>query len=348
MTSILAKKTIIFLLAVITSAIVMEGILRLTDPIDYDSIVVDAKTGLLTYRPGYSFSFSSACFSNRVEVNKQGFHSKDFSLTKPKNVFRIVVLGNSLMEALHVPVDKTFSSVLEQSLNAHSNRRYRYEVIPIAFSGNATYKNLLYLEAYGLAYQPDLIIDMIGDGAGVTEEESSDQAGGYIHNGQVILRLPPVPVPTLRTKLTKLSRKSKLIRNLYRAFEVAASSFRDLRPAPMTAQFSSDSFESPDLIIESALFDKMSQIAEDNHARLLLLSSLKPGNASAERVRTLLTGLSKQSSVAYLDIFSDLANRQTQDHLPQVFSCDGHWNAHGHETSAQIVAQWLIQSSLLK
>src|SRR5664279_5650272 len=51
-----------------------------------------------------------------VQINSRGFRDRERSYDKPVNTVRIAVLGNSWTEAMQVPLDKTFTSLLERKL----------------------------------------------------------------------------------------------------------------------------------------------------------------------------------------------------------------------------------------
>ena len=91
-----------------------------------------------------------------VKMNSHGFRDRERSYEKGKDVFRIVVLGDSIIEALQVPLEQAFTDVLERMLNSESDKRF--EVINLGVSGFGTGQEYLTLKYYGLNYQPDLII----------------------------------------------------------------------------------------------------------------------------------------------------------------------------------------------
>ena len=53
-----------------------------------------------------------------VRINSHGFHDREWPYDKRANTVRIAVLGNSWTEALQVPVEKNYTAILEQKLNA--------------------------------------------------------------------------------------------------------------------------------------------------------------------------------------------------------------------------------------
>ena len=91
-----------------------------------------------------------------VKMNSHGFRDRERSYEKGKDVFRIVVLGDSIIEAVQVPLEQTFIDVFERMLNSESDKRF--EVINLGVSGFGTGQEYLTLKYYGLNYQPDLII----------------------------------------------------------------------------------------------------------------------------------------------------------------------------------------------
>lgn len=91
-----------------------------------------------------------------VKMNSHGFRDRERDYEKGKDVFRIAVLGDSVIEALQLPLEKAFTSVLERNLNSESDKRF--EVINLGIAGFGTAQEYLMLKHYGLKYQPDLVI----------------------------------------------------------------------------------------------------------------------------------------------------------------------------------------------
>ncbi len=118
----------------------------------------DVETGLRTFPPNASIQFREACLTNTIVTNSLGFHAREYPIEKPAGVYRIVIVGDSFVEADQVTVDKTYPALLEAKLNARKDGK-KYQVIALGVSGNASYANLQYLKTYGLQFKPDLIID---------------------------------------------------------------------------------------------------------------------------------------------------------------------------------------------
>src|SRR4030081_1323031 len=51
-----------------------------------------------------------------VRINSDGLRDREHAKPKPADTVRIAVLGDSFSEAMHVPIEQTFWSLLEQQL----------------------------------------------------------------------------------------------------------------------------------------------------------------------------------------------------------------------------------------
>src|SRR6267154_1898539 len=82
-----------------------------------------------------------------VRINSDGLRDREHAKSKPADTVRIAVLGDSFTEAMHVPMEQTFCSVLERKLqecNAFPGKKV--EVINFGVSGYGTGQELLTLQ----------------------------------------------------------------------------------------------------------------------------------------------------------------------------------------------------------
>lgn len=111
-----------------------------------------------TLRPGSSGVVSTET-RQFVRINSHGFHDEERSYKKPANTFRIAVLGNSWTEALQVPLEKAYTSVLHQKLNetlCFGDKRV--EVLNFGVAGYSTAQEFLALQQEVWKYHPDLVL----------------------------------------------------------------------------------------------------------------------------------------------------------------------------------------------
>ncbi|MGB7846170.1 MAG: SGNH/GDSL hydrolase family protein [Candidatus Acidiferrum sp.] len=109
-------------------------------------------------RPGVSGVLAG---ENRefIRINSHGFRDQERTYDKPANSVRIAVLGNSWTEALQVPLDKTFCSVLERKLTERScYSSERVEVLNFGVAGYSTAQELLTVQQEIWKYHPDVIL----------------------------------------------------------------------------------------------------------------------------------------------------------------------------------------------
>ena len=110
--------------------------------------------GLVIHPPGLTTYLTE--FKQEVRFNAMGMRDKDHAKAKPPNTARILVLGDSFMEALQVAFEDSFPSLLE--LGLRDRLQENVEVINCAVSGWGQDDQLAYLTEIGRAFEPDLIL----------------------------------------------------------------------------------------------------------------------------------------------------------------------------------------------
>lgn len=96
-------------------------------------------------------------FDQTVTTNGAGFHDVEHTVEKPEGVYRIVVVGDSVIEGLQVAVEDGFTQQCERMLNEQIAARH-VEVINLGISGSGPAQYYRRLEKKGLPYKPDLIV----------------------------------------------------------------------------------------------------------------------------------------------------------------------------------------------
>lgn len=145
--------------------LLLEGLTRLLDlaaPAEPTGNFwrIDPQTGW-SLQPGAAGRWFNPAFEYDVPVaiNSQGLRDVERTgYDKPEGVFRILLLGDSYVEGLRVPLEQTFGKTLEAALNASAPAGLRYEVINAGVSGWGTDQQLLWLRDEGANYRPDLVL----------------------------------------------------------------------------------------------------------------------------------------------------------------------------------------------
>jgi len=91
-----------------------------------------------------------------IHVNGEGLRDVEHALEKPAATRRVLVVGDSFIEALHVPVEETLGRHLEKQLNAKGEQRF--EVISAGVSGYGTAAEVLFFESDLRRYEADLVV----------------------------------------------------------------------------------------------------------------------------------------------------------------------------------------------
>ena len=90
-----------------------------------------------------------------IEVNQHGLHDVEHDYEKKPGVVRVLVLGDSFVEALHVPLEDSFARRLQSELDKD---RRDVEVIGAGVSGYGTAGAVLLFEREGVRYKPDVVV----------------------------------------------------------------------------------------------------------------------------------------------------------------------------------------------
>lgn len=113
-----------------------------------------------------------------VQTNSDGHRDREHSLSKPDDVLRIAVLGDSFTEALQVPLEETFWHLLQQRLgekNVFPDRKI--EVMNFGVSGFGTAQELQMLRQYVWKYEPDIVILAFFSGNDLTDNSKALKGG---------------------------------------------------------------------------------------------------------------------------------------------------------------------------
>ncbi len=155
-----------------------------------------------------------------VQINSHGFRDVSRNYEKPPNGFRIAVLGNSWTEALQVPLDKTYCSVLERKLAGLACFAGKHvEVLNFGVSGYSTAQELLLLQQEVWKYHPDMVIvafysarDVANNVRQLNNAGDPDQSPYYVYRGEhLVLDDSFRNLPVVQERQIKLQRLRGLV-----------------------------------------------------------------------------------------------------------------------------------------
>lgn len=127
-----------------------------------------------------------------VRINSDGLRDQEHAITKPPATFRIAVIGDSYCEALPVPLEEAFWSVLGKKLeDCGAVPGKKIELINFGVSGYGTAQELLTLREKVWKYSPDLVLLAVTTNNDITD------------NSRVLKRTDEIPYFTYqRNQLT--------------------------------------------------------------------------------------------------------------------------------------------------
>lgn len=95
-------------------------------------------------------------YYNLISLNNYGLHDTDLTMEKPRDTFRILILGDSFPQGWQVKLEQGFPWLMEEELNPISSRRI--EVINMGVDTYGTDRALLLFASLGWRFQPDLVL----------------------------------------------------------------------------------------------------------------------------------------------------------------------------------------------
>lgn len=154
-------RLLLVLLGVVVAFALTEGALRLLNPRMVGSLqglyVLSQDLGH-KMKPNMDVQFSTPEYTTRVHSNSLGFRDQDHAPEPAPETSRVLVLGDSMVEALQVPLEQTFHQLLEASLNEWAKGQSRYEVISMGVGGFGLLQEYATWRQYGRQLKPDLVI----------------------------------------------------------------------------------------------------------------------------------------------------------------------------------------------
>ncbi len=136
-------------------------------------------------RRGLSFDHRTNEFEAHYYINQQGFRvprpGLEYSLTKPANTYRILLLGPSFAYGWGVEYEKSFGALLPQLLTERGFAKgKKIELINAGIPSMPPASQLNWYEHVGKNYRPDLVLQIVYG----TMLEKSDPRSNYLADAQ--------------------------------------------------------------------------------------------------------------------------------------------------------------------
>ena len=359
---------------------VCEVLVRFALPVSTVEGQYDEQVGHLL-RPSATSRYVGKGFDVQIVTNGAGFHDVDHAARKPPHTYRVVVLGDSMIEALQVPIDAGFTQLLQRRLQQWSAAPV--EVINLGISGNGPAQYYRLLEQRGLAYQPDLVVmavTTINDFRNTLPELEGDPVKPYYAvgaDGRLSYIAPPAGVNHgVAKQLKALLKRSAAVRVVVAKIQllqgeewtrtaqqqVGAGEHQIL---PITSDWNVYLRDPPKVwqqayTVTLRVIEECQRLSERSGARFLVM--LIAPNALVEgRLMEAVSGyagtaslhwdeqrpfraieqLGREEGFGVVNLLPDFQRDYTDSRVSASWEHDGHWNERGHRLAADVMDGYL-------
>ena len=337
----MAKKLLLSLVSCLLALGAAEAAVRLLDLAPEVSIIQKGRFRLarnpkIGYEPVPALDYRGASRSfwdYAGASNKEGFRDRDHAVAKPRGVYRVVVLGDSIAAGLKVErFEDTFPPRLEKLLN---EKGLRAEVISLAVSGYNTQQEVELFKEKGLRYRPDLVLVAYS----LTDRERLD--GDIL---KTLLEAEGRGGGVSRARAHPLLVKSALYRALrYRVFAP---------PRPPQAQTAAATDEALALVSGDTVapsFAELARLAEERGFEVVVAVFPRLvrrfGSYRFGDQHDYVAGLSRQHGFHHLDLLPPLAACRRQAPAEPLGMDTYHPSPHGHACVAAAMAEVILKTA---
>jgi lysophospholipase L1-like esterase len=304
-------------------------------------------------------------YSVRIRTNSLGFRDLERSPAKPEGTMRVALLGDSFVEAIQVPLEKTAGQLLEAHLNT-TGKPNRYEVLNFGISNYGVGQYLLTWERFANAFDPDYVVVLVG-GYQLQRTVSGYEIGRFHHSSQRGLWIRPTfrlqdgrlvrePAADYQAFVTAQSeliagefagsrsrrRETSVLGHLAKAlWSRNAAAGKALAPpsAPGPGVRASDAATL--LAVNLRILEELAQQIENRGGRMVLADGGgyfdTPSGASEALKR-----LCSEHAIGYVPLGERL-REANQSGRGTRWPHDGHFNEAGNQVFAESLSEWMAQ-----
>jgi hypothetical protein len=312
-------------------------------------------------------------FRSHVRINSHGLHDVEHRHARTPGTFRILVLGDSYIEAFQVELGQGTGRLLQDELTTRTARRV--EVISAGVSGWGTDNELLYFRHEGRRYQPDLVLLFFTAANDVRENYPSFNrmaAAANLHKpafavngaGALEMRPGPPPVPPL-----PWWRRFLIGEYVFRGVggTFTPSSPRGAPPgvpadmwvyAPVYRDEVAEAWRVTEALIRALRNEAVAGGAEfavvvhsgpwshreDRWRQMLMQDPQAAATWDRHKPRRLIAEILSRAGIPFTDLFDAFQVAGARE--PLFFRVDPHWNSAGHRVVAQATADFVLARGL--
>jgi lysophospholipase L1-like esterase len=322
--------------------------------------------GLALHYPGITRFLPQ--YGHEVSFNSVGMRDGEHAFEKKAGTFRILLLGDSFMEALQVPADSMLATLMERDLTRATGRSV--EVINGGVSGWGTGDELRYLTRYGLAYHPDLVVVAM-----TLHNDISDNLRREwytLHDGILVDRDPQpkswVQFKILelkaflatRVQLYQLLRRVRHEGEMQRVGQALNAHVVELFTVPSPPNIGlgwqlterllgamRDTSKAAGSQMAVVLLPLRYQLTDTTFASFVKHAKMPPDRMGMYQPQTMVRRMADSLHVPVVDLLPAFQQWTAAGKAPLYLDWDGHWNDAGHRLAANVVVQDLVATNLV-
>ena len=316
--------------AILLGCVAMELALRVIFAHSLDFSMEMWKYAVELKRPVANPELSFAHAPNRsaflmgvpVSINSEGLRDREFSLEKPPDVYRVMMLGDSTTFGWGVKEEDTAAKFLERKLNANLPAGYsRAEVMNAGVGNYDTVQEVTYYETIGWKFHPDLVVLVffINDPEPVPTEKK-----GFLIDRSYLIAFAT-------NRIDGLMRHAG-VRPDWKTYY--ASLYDDDRPGFQACQKAlvslANSTRSHDAKLLVAILPELHQINNDSY----------PFKAAHQKIKDVMAA----ENVPVLELIDGLKDHGPEENL-WVTALDDHPNAKANNLISDQLEQWILENA---
>jgi lysophospholipase L1-like esterase len=382
-------RSLAIFLGILVPLLAFEAVLRIFGPIvpgyyDTGSFLMRHPTLGHFHVPNFDGWRRAPEFTSRISISPLGLRDPRGSYAKPAGTYRILLLGDSFIEATQVQADEMIARRLEVALNQGAPNRV--EVINAGVGGYSTGQELLLLEEEGVKYEPDLVVLFFFSGNDLSnnnyrlelwDEKLEKALKPYFDlDRDGTLRFIPAPPPRPPSGPTTWLRHNLVLFNVVETGLVNKFSLPnpgepieaiDGLRQPVRGQYDAEpegewlrAWKITEMLV-ARLHDRtvamgiplvMVGIPEsraldrDVWQREVRGGRQEAGRLAPDAPTTRVGTIAQQLGVPYLDLLPPLTDASGEAIDTLYYRYDRHWNADGHAVAAEALAQFLRSQRL--
>jgi len=288
----------------------------------------------------------------KYSINEQGWNSIHKTYNKEKTSSRIIVIGDSYVDALQVDVDKSFVSLMEEELGNF----FPIEVFGMGYYGSPLSQYLSVMRD-AISYSPDLIVvSLIHNDFDESLVKNKDQP--YFLQFENINNefIPREPQDTL-SKVKRMLSKSSIIRFIYVNIQLNTLFQRSTHGASFEANVDArlldkDYIDNELRSIVHHVFREMQLLALANDFELLFIMDasrerIYKNNPDLNPLNKIVFSLTEEMGVDFIDLTTLFKEDFARNKSQFEFNIDAHWNTYTHELVGKYLSKKIISGNYL-